>query len=159
MAPAKNMQELADSELASLEQVRSSLSKLWLISALVIGLVLIAQSLSGHYGEDPEPAWKWFLGSVMPTVGVIVGALCYTALDARRLKYVVRRSFLRLCYALSIVYLLLVVLTIAIEPFVAADSFELMRISKYWLAPVQTLVASVIGVLFFKAAPPESSLT
>ncbi len=44
-------------------------------------------------------------------------------------------------------------LTIVIEPFVQADALELMQMSRNWLYPLQSLVAPVIGALFFKAKP------
>ena len=152
LQPTQNL--LPGTDLTSLEEVRSSLSKSWLIAGLVLFAVVIAQSISGHYGDEPRPAWTWLLGAIMPTIGVIVGALCYTALNPHRLQYVVRRFFYRIALALSIVYLLLIAVTIAIEPFVPMDAFELMQVSNNWLIPIQTLTASVIGVLFFKAKPP-----
>jgi len=153
MPHERSPRQIARNDKISLEIVRSHLSKVWLIGSLMLGLVLIAQSVAGHYGAEPLPAWKWYLGSVMPVTTLIMGALCYTALKPEALQYIVRRSFYRVALVLSSVYLLLIGLTIAIEPLVPIGIFDLMRMSNYWLAPFQTLVASAIGALFFKSSP------
>jgi hypothetical protein len=149
----KRPSRLHRKDLVSLEQVRSSLSKLWFIFSVLLCSVVIWQSIAGHYGADPRPAWTWLSTSIMPTIVVIIGASSFNALNPLRLHYEVRRSFSRLAHVLSSFYLLLIALTIAIEPFIKIDDFDLMKMSNYWLAPIQTLVASVIGVLFFRARP------
>ena len=140
-------------ELVPLERVRSSLSKVWFIGALILFAVMIAQSIMGHYGDEPKPAWTWFLGAITPTLTVILGALSYTALNPDRLKQVVRIFFYRLALVMSIIYLILIALTIAFEPFSSIEPFELMRVSNYWLVPVQSFVVTLISVLFFRAKP------
>jgi cytochrome bd-type quinol oxidase subunit 2 len=87
----------------------------------------------------------------MPTLTLIITALGYTALDPSRSKTVVRKDFVRLAQWLSIVYLVLVAMTILIGPVAAKDGpgmVKLMHMSNLWLGPFQGLVASAIGVLF-----------
>ena len=84
----------------------------------------------------------------MPTLGMVVSVLGYTALDPTVSEAVVRKSFLSVAWWLSAFYLALILLTILIQPFTAAEPAQLMRLSNLWLGPVQGLVASALGVLF-----------
>jgi hypothetical protein len=74
--------------------------------------------------------------------------LTYTALEPRLLDSTVRRSFFQIAFGFSAFYLLLILLTLAIQPFTQTGPLQLMRLSNLWLGPVQGLVASAIGVLF-----------
>jgi hypothetical protein len=138
-------------EMIPLDQARSKLAVLWLAGAALIILILVLQSLLGHYGDNVQEAWGWLLPTLMPTLGMIVTVMGYTALDPKTLESVVRNFFFKLSFALSVSYVLLILLTVLIQPFVAADaekSVQLMRLSNLWLGPVQGLVASSLGVLF-----------
>lgn len=84
----------------------------------------------------------------MPTLGLIVTVLGYTALDRGITETVVRKSFFVLAFWLSASYLFFILLTILIQPFTAADPVGLMRMSNLWLGPFHDLVASALGVLF-----------
>lgn len=71
---------------------------------------------------------------------------------------VVRKDFFQVALWLSVVYLVMVLATILMRPFVvdpdlpkvmkAAKAIELMHTSNLWLGPFQGLVASALGVLF-----------
>jgi len=143
----------------SLDAVRSRLAVVWLGGATIILLVLVLQSLLGHYCDKVQEVWGWLLPTLTPTLGLIVTVLGYTALDPKALEAVVRRSFFIMSLWLSVLYLILVLVVILIQPFVGADcvkAVELMRMSNLWLGPVQGLVASALGVLFVsKKQPPE----
>jgi hypothetical protein len=134
-----------------LDTVRARLSAVWLGGAGLIFVLVVIQSLLGRYEDKAQEAWGWLLPTIMPTLGLIVTVLGYTALDPVFSQSVVRRSFFRVAIWLSALYLLLILLTIAVQPFVAQDAnaaLELMRTSQLWLGPFQGLVASALGVLF-----------
>ena len=98
-----------------------------------------------------QDAWGWLLPTIMPTLGLIVTVLSYTALDPVFSSSVVRKTFFHVAMVLSIAYLGLVALTVLIGPFAAtngAGMVDLMRTSDLWLGPFQGLVASALGVLF-----------
>jgi hypothetical protein len=143
----------------SLDAVRARLSAVWLVGTGIVFVLLVVQSLLGRYEDKTQEAWGWLLPTIMPTLGLIVTVLGYTALDPIFSQAVVRRSFFRVAIWLSVMYLLLILLTIGVQPFVARDAnaaVELMRTSQLWLGPFQGLVASALGVLFVskKDAPP-----
>jgi hypothetical protein len=84
----------------------------------------------------------------MPTLGMIVTVLGYTALDPKAADAVVRKTFFTVAFWLSFTYLLLIFITILIQPFSPGNPIDLMRMSNLWLGPFQGLVASSPGVLF-----------
>jgi hypothetical protein len=135
-------------DLITLDGVRTKLATLWLGGGSVVIIVVVIQSLLGRFGERTQEAWGWALPTIMPTLGMIVTVLGYTALNPIYLSYVVRKSFFHVAVWLSALYLFLVLLTIAIQPLAGADPVELMRVSNLWLGPFQGLVTSALGVLF-----------
>ena len=135
-------------ELIPIDQVRVQLGRLWLIGSLAITTILVIQSLLGKYEDAAQEAWGWLLPTIMPTLGMIVAVLSYTALDRSLLDTLVRRSFYVITWWLSLVYLFFILLTILIHPFTNRQPVELMRMSNLWLGPMQGLVGSALGVLF-----------
>ncbi|MGH8078327.1 MAG: hypothetical protein ACREPE_13510, partial [Lysobacter sp.] len=111
------------------------------------------QSLVGHYEPRSEDAWAWFLPTVMPTLSLIVAVLAADyrvepTADEKPMATVDRRM-LRLAVGLSSIYLLLVALSILIQPFLSTTApLVLMQRSNLWLGPMQGLVAATLGVFF-----------
>lgn len=148
---AKPRKPLAASQMTPLDDVRSRLARVWLAGGGGIFLILVLQSLLHVYGDLTQEVWGWFLPTLMPSLGMIVTVLTYTALDPLMTGSVVRRTFVSIALWLSILYLVTVILTILIQPFAAKNPVEavgLMRTSNLWLGPFQGLVASALGVLF-----------
>ena len=142
---------MSRSDLVSLDTVRTRLAMIWLIGGGVIFLLLVVQSLMGRYEDNTKEAWEWLLPSVMPSLGLILTVLGYSAMDPNFGTSVVRRLFATIATALSVLYLSLILLTVLIQPIAAPDStkaLELMRTSNLWLGPLQGLVASAMSVLF-----------
>jgi hypothetical protein len=142
-------------EMIPLDAVRAKLAAVWLVGGGLSLVVVVLQSLLGHYGDKTQEAWGWLLPTLMPTLGMIVTVLGYTALEPKALEAVVNPVFFRIALSLSALYLFLVALTVLIQPFVVADgekpgekAIQLMRLSNLWLGPMQGLVASALGVLF-----------
>jgi len=123
----------------------------WMGGGGFILVIVVLQSLLGHYDPKVQEAWGWLLPTLMPTLGMIVTVLGYTALDPKALDAVVRPAFFHIALWLSCGYLFLVALTVLIQPFVGATgekAIQLMHLSNLWLGPIQGLVASALGVLF-----------
>jgi hypothetical protein len=136
-------------EMLSLDKVRSRLAYLWLSLGSLIFLIMVIQSLLGKYEPDTQNAWGWLLPTIMPTLGMIITVLGYTALEPNASNSEVRKSFFGIAFYLSAAYLVLVLITLLIQPFVpAANPVQLMHTSNLWLGPFQGLVASALGVLF-----------
>src|SRR6266567_3364393 len=92
------------SGLMALDAVRGRLAKVWLLGSGLTFVVVAVQSLLGHYADKTQEAWGWLLPTIMPTVGMILTVLTYTALDPSFSKVVVRRDFFRVAQWLSIIY-------------------------------------------------------
>lgn len=136
-------------ELIPLDRVRIRMAVLWLGLGGAIVFIVVLQTLLGKFGADAQKAWGWLLPTIMPTLGMIITVLGYTALDPKFSNSVVRTSFFWAAFFLSGIYLLLILTTILIQPFVPkTDPIELMHTSNLWLGPLQGLVASALGVLF-----------
>jgi hypothetical protein len=137
--------------LIGLDIVRARLTALWLVGSGFSFMILVLQSLMGKYGDKTAEVWGWLLPAVMPTLSMTIAVLGYTALDPLFSTSVVRKTFFRIAFWSSVVYLSLVLLTILIQPIAAEDpskAIEVMRLSNLWLSPFQGLVASALGVLF-----------
>lgn len=155
MSTAARSAPLPDADLMPLDRVRNHLASLWLFAGvLVIGIVAV-QSLLGKYGDQTQNAWEWLLPTIMPTLGMILSVLGYSALDPTASRFTVRMSFYRIALWLSVFYQLLVLLTILIQPVAGADPLQLMHTSNLWLGPIQGVVASALGVLFVSSKPKE----
>lgn len=135
-------------EMIPLDSARNRLAVLWFTGSATILILVVLQSLLGHFGDDTQEALGWLLPTLMPTLSMMITVLTYTALDPRVLDAVVRKTFFWIAFAFSVFYLVLILLTIAIQPFTRVGPLQLMRLSNLWLGPVQGLVASAIGVLF-----------
>lgn len=148
---------LPEPDLVSLDGVRNRLAGLWFLGAVLIVGIVVLQSLLGKYGDRTENAWEWLLPTIMPTIGMIVSVLGYSALDATSSRFAVRKSFYRIAIYLSVFYQFLVLLTILIQPVVGTDPIELMHTSNLWLGPIQGVVASALGVLFVSSKPKATA--
>jgi len=140
--------KIAESRLMSLDSVRSRLAVVWLGGGSVIFLLVVLQSLLGKFGDKTQEAWGWLLPTILPTLGMIITVLGYTALDPLRSRSFVRKDFFRVAFGLSMLYMVLILLTILVQPLTTADPVQLMHTSNLWLGPCQGLVASALGVLF-----------
>lgn len=150
-ARATHALELPAAKLVPLDIVRTRLAVFWLGGAAIIFALVVLQSLLGKYEDKTQEAWGWLLPTIMPSLGMIITVLGYTALEPVQLKAVVRGTFFQVALWLSVFYLLMVVLTILIQPFAsstATEAIALMQTSNLWLGPFQGLVASALGVLF-----------
>jgi hypothetical protein len=137
-----------DVDTVSLDTVRIRLAAIWLGGGSAILIIVVLQSLLGRYGDKTQEAWGWLLPTLMPTLGMIVTVLGYTALDPYRSNSIVRKTFFSVALWLSTLYLLLVSMTILVQPLTRTEPIELMRTSNLWLGQFQGLVASALGVLF-----------
>lgn len=137
------------------ESSKWTLAAIWLIGAGGVFLLLVAQSLLGRYEPATQEVWGWFLPTVMPTLSLIVGVLVADRRAAdgkprgKEAAMPVDGLFFRLGAGMSVLYLLLVALSILVQPLLPGTSpLELMRRSNLWLGPLQGLTVAVLGVFF-----------
>lgn len=124
----------------------------WLGGAGLVFSILVVQSLVGRYGTQSQEAWAWYLPTVMPTLSLIIGVLVsdFRAASANAKPLPVSaKGLLWLGLGLSVFYLLLVAVTILVQPFLQDVSpIELMHRSNLWLGPLQGLTAGVLAAFF-----------
>lgn len=142
-------QRLPPSELLPLDEARNSLFLVWACGAGPFIFILVIQSNLNVFGDRVQEVWGWALPTIMPTLGMIITVLGYTALDPSSSTAVVRRGFFRISWWMSFFYLLLILMTVLVQPILNFnDRFEAMKHSNLYLGPIQGLVASALGVLF-----------
>lgn len=141
----------------TLDHVRWQLAKLWFSLSGTIFLILIIQSMFGKYQGKVQAVWSWALPTLMPTLALIITVLGASALGASRDgSRKVKRSFYIISLWLSALYLLLIIVTLLVEPFTPFESLELLNLSSLWLGPFQGLVASALAILFFSRQAEEN---
>jgi hypothetical protein len=127
------------------------LATVWFALGGVIFLLLVIQTVMGYYGQRATDAWGWFLPNVMPTLSLIVGVLVLDQMGAGVKTRTADAFLYRLALGLSCAYLLLILLSILVQPFAPLPPLELMQQSNLWLGPLQGLVAGTLGAFFIKA--------
>ena len=131
-----------------MDKCKRRLGTLWFVGAGLVFFLLLFQSLLGHYGENVEEPWGWFLPTILPTLSLIIGVLVMDALGKGIKTMMVDRFMFRLALGLSAAYLVVVSLTILMQPFSALNPVDLMKQSNLWLGPIQGLVSAAIGAFF-----------
>jgi hypothetical protein len=112
-------------------------------------VILTLQSIFGRYGAELQSVWSWFLPNIVPNISLMIGVLGASALTSQRgREKTVRRSFFNVARALSLFYLLLLLLTILLEPLTGTPALDLYASSNYWLSPLQGITSGAIGILF-----------
>ena len=125
----------------------------WGVGAGAPFVLLVAQSLIGHYGTSASEVWAWFLGGVAPTLGLIGAVLGAEAMQADTgTPRAVDGFFLNWSLGLSIVYLLCLWAILLAGPLrgLSEGLPELLRETGTWITPLQGLVTAALGVLFVR---------
>jgi hypothetical protein len=133
-----------------LRKCKKQLAIIWFTGAGVVFLIVLFQTLFGHYGEKVDDAWGWLLPTVMPTLSLIVGVLVSDAVGKQKRNKVADRFFYRLSFILSLSYLFLVAFTILMQPFSSLHPLQFLKQSHLWLAPCQGLVTATLGAFFVR---------
>lgn len=175
---------MESAELIELERARSTLSKIWFLGCGIIFVILLAQSFGSVYRGHLSEVWSWAMPTMLPTLSLIISVLGADALVSKGRqeenegpKFVVRRSFYRIAFWLSILYIALIFISVIGQPLMlycqtesqvspddvliglhsgkeeavekALGPADMLKISNLWLAPFQSLAVGALGVLFF----------
>lgn len=136
----------------SMTTCKKVLAGLWFGAGSGLFLIVVLQTLFGKYGDEATEAWGWLLPAVLPTLSLMLGVLVMDAQGKTVRVQVVDKFLFFLTVALSGFYLLLVALTVLMEPFVAIAATALMNESKLWLGPLQGLVSGSMGAFFVRGS-------
>ena len=121
--------------MVQLSVARHRLAFLWLGASGAFFLLLVVQSVMGHFENRSQEVWSWALPTIMPTLSLIVTVLGADALKSIDSHSTVRKSFLLLAFWLSAFYLALVISTLLIEPLTSMSVLDLVKLSNIWLGP------------------------
>lgn len=149
---------MAQIKTLPLMEARSRLALVWFPLSGVIFLLLVIQTFTGAFGTSEQAAWSWALPNFLPTLALMGSVFAATAMEAEDKEgMVVRIFFFRLALYLSIFYFLILFI-ILLAPVVmqgatgsgatAEARLAAMERSNIFLAPLQSFVVGVIGVLF-----------
>jgi hypothetical protein len=126
------------------------LGGLWFSFAALLFLVLIVQTIFGHYGAQPDEAWGWLLPSILPTLSLMIAVLVMDALGKSTKAKTVDKFFFLLTFGVSAFYLVMVALPIFLQPFTTQDPLAALKQSNLWLGPLQGLVSGSLAAFFVK---------
>lgn len=138
------------SDRVSMVTCKRRLATLWFLASGFLFLVVTTQTIFGKYGDQATDAWGWLLPTILPTLSLILGVLVMDARGKVVREQEVDRFLFDLTVGLSAVYLLMVALTIFVQPLVSTGAIALMKQSKLWLGPFQGLVSGSMGAFFVK---------
>lgn len=122
---------------------------LWFCGGAVAFLILMAQSIAGTWGQWTSDAWSWLLPTILPTLTLMIATFAAEANSAVKKEEVNLFSYW-LCLGLSAFYLICVLVIIGAANIVPMKPLDLMKMSSFWLAPLQGLLSGIIGVFFVK---------
>jgi uncharacterized membrane protein SirB2 len=129
---------------------KKRLAVVWFIGAGVLFVLLIFETLQNQFGSKANEAWAWFLPTILPTLSLITGVFAVEVLGHSVKNLRVDPFFYRLTVILSLVYLVLVGITILFNQAASSTPLTFMKQSNLWLGPLQGIVATTIGVFFVK---------
>ncbi|MDQ6765287.1 MAG: hypothetical protein M3Z22_04190 [Verrucomicrobiota bacterium] len=139
---------LPGNDRIDLERARNSLALIWFSGAFVCVLLVIIQSILGRFSGFTQEFWGWFTPTIFPTLALIVGVIGGTVFDDDSDRRTVKRFFYRAAVGLSLVYFLVLLLTMMLEPLAGSHDMQFYNLANYWLSPIQGLVVAALGALF-----------
>ena len=128
------------------------LATLWFGLSAPSFLIFLLQTCFGRYADYSEEAWSWLLPTFMPTLSLIIAVLVADANTPGRNRARIDRFLFQLAYWVSAAYLLVILLTILMQPFAEDPNnpMNYLRLSQLWLAPLHGLAAAALGAFFIK---------
>lgn len=135
---------------------RRYLTILWYSGSVILALILIIQTNTGHYGNKAGEAWGWFVATIMPSLSLITGA--WTK-NIREQKVIIGRTekfHFALAFSVSFLYLCASFTPIIFQ---GLDGMrpptELLRESHLYLGIFQGIVCGYLGAFFIKKPKGE----
>jgi hypothetical protein len=134
----------------SMTRCKRRLGVLWFAWSGLLFVLLTLQTVFGRYGSNADEAWGWLLPGILPTLSVIISVLVMDTLGQSVKVKSVDNYFFRLTFSLCSFYLMMVTLSIILQPFAALDPLALVKQSSLWLGPLQGLVSAALVAFFTK---------
>jgi hypothetical protein len=131
------------------------LTVVWFAGAGLLCIIVLLQTLMGHYGGKVSDVWNWLMPAVMPTLALIAAVWTIDVRSKDTKSELVDSFVFWLALGLSIAYLSALALTILVQPLVAASPqgyVDLMHRSGFFIGPFQGVVTASLGAFFVKKA-------
>ena len=152
---------VSQADVIPVQVAQRKLVVLWLICSGVLFSTLLVQSLLGHFGSRVSDAWGWFVPLLVPTLGLMIGAIVNGGAGRMPETTTVSRFIFQLTYGTSCMYLIVITVTILSSPIAHAAAgilpLDLMKTSQLWLVPLQTLTTGALGALFTSIKTQETA--
>lgn len=132
----------------SLLHCQRSLLLAWLVGlSPAFTLMIIRTMLAGYSGKEHD-VWAWFVPMFVPTLSLMIGAYSSSVLTEGIDSVTVDRFFYKISLSLSAVYLVLLSLVIAYQPFSSSTALEFFSRTSIFLGSIQGVLSGCIGVFF-----------
>jgi len=141
-----------------LQMCQWRLAVIWLLGSCVLFILMAFQVAGGKYGNEDQKAWGWLLPQVLPILSMIGGAIVYQ-MNRSDENIVVTSFAYRATWVVSLIYLLLVLTTVALVPI--AEQEQGIKPIDFLpkMGPVLTglsAIASSILAAFFVSSKPKA---
>jgi hypothetical protein len=134
-------------ERINLDEARRRLAKIWFWGTGTSASLVILQLIVGRFTGFTSEFVGWFTPTIVPTLALIIGVIGTTALDDDTGR-TVKGFFFRTAVGLSVVYFVLLLGTMLLEPIAGTHDMKYFNLANYRLSPVQGLVVAAVGALF-----------
>lgn len=142
-------------EKIPVSEAQRRLVLIWLIGSMPM-LALMLLRTFGPNSDQIERVWSWLLPALMPTLSLVVGVYASTALAGTNAR-LVERVFFRVAAGLSLAYLTILTLAIALYPSSSQPALVTLDRIALVLGPGQGLVSAALGVFFVSHSRPRKS--
>ena len=136
-----------DADRIELDRARRFVAIVWFAGGGICFALMILQSIVGRFTGVAQEMWAWFTPTVVPTLSLIIGVLASTASEDDSGR-TVKKFFYHASVGISIAYLIILLLTMLLEPLAGTSNMTYFKFSNFWLSPMQGLVVAALGALF-----------
>lgn len=137
-------------------RAKNGLATLWFTGGAIIIVLMFLQTVFGKFEDQSNDAWSWILSNLMPSLSLILSTFLSDINATKRNTRRVDSFYYYLALGISIFYLLLLLMLIALEPLTDHTILELMHDSGIYLGPLQGLATAAMGMFFFKKTEEEN---
>ena len=130
-----------------LDRARRFIAIVWFAGGGLCFGLMILQSIGGRFSGTAQEMWAWFTPTIIPTLSLIIGVLASTASEDDTGR-TVKKFFYHASIGISLAYLIVLLLTMLLEPIAGTHNMDYFKFSNFWLSPMQGLAVAALGALF-----------
>jgi len=125
------------------------LSIVWIVFTFLIAALLFAMSLNNKFEGNDKDAWKWFSQFCVPGITLMLTTFVAISQKSNDQAPKIDLFFYRLTMAISVFYLLSLLITLLYVPF-ATSALTLFARSNIFLTVFQGISMSALALFFAK---------